>query len=68
MFCPWPSSKGGGDAICLLEGSMQYLVVVRPFGAWRTGDLIADLPSVERVLGSEHAGHVVWVRLPGEEG
>ena len=47
---------------------MQYLVVVRPFGAWRTGDLIVDLPSVERVLGSEHAGHVVWVRLPGEEG
>jgi len=45
---------------------MLYLVVVRPFGAHRVGDLIRDEGEVEQVLGSEHAGSVVRVQPPEE--
>ena len=43
---------------------MQQLVVVRPFGAWRVGDVVSDQASMERVLASEQAGHVVRVLPP----
>jgi len=42
------------------------LVVVRSFGPYRVGDLVRDAAEVERVLTSEHAGHVVRIE-PGEE-
>ena len=45
---------------------MQHLIVVRPFGPWRVGDLVSDEQDVERILASEHAQHVVRVNLPGE--
>ncbi len=43
---------------------MQHLVVVRPFGPWRVGDVVSDLPSIERISLSEHADHVVRINLP----
>ena len=45
---------------------MIYLVVVRPFGSYRVGDLIRDADEAEGVLGSEHAGDVVRIQSPGE--
>jgi hypothetical protein len=46
---------------------MQYLVVVRPFGPYRIGDVVTDEQSVERIIASEHAEHVVRI-TPPEEG
>ncbi|HEX4261018.1 MAG TPA: hypothetical protein VHY76_07940 [Acetobacteraceae bacterium] len=37
------------------------LVVVRPFGSYRRGDLIADQADIERVLQGGHAHDVVRV-------
>ena len=45
---------------------MIILVVVRSFGPYRVGDLVRDAAEVDRVLASEHAGHVVRIE-PGEE-
>lgn len=45
---------------------MQYLVVVRPFGAYQIGDIVTDERSVDRILSSEHAEHVVRVQPPSE--
>lgn len=43
---------------------MQYLVVVRPFGAYRIGDVVTDADAVQRILTSEHADHVVRITPP----
>lgn len=43
---------------------MQHLIVVRPFGPWRIGDLISDEATIERVLASENADHVVRFHPP----
>ncbi len=45
---------------------MILLVVVRSFGPYRIGDVVRDEAEVERVLASEHAGHVVRIK-PAEE-
>jgi hypothetical protein len=45
---------------------MQYLVVVRPFGPYRVGDVVTEAASVERIVASEHAEHVVRITPPGE--
>lgn len=45
---------------------MQHLIVVRPFGPWRIGDLVTDQPNIEKILASEHADHVVRIN-PAEE-
>ncbi len=45
---------------------MIYLVVVRSFGPYRIGDVVRDAAEVERVLASEHAGHVVRMQPPEE--
>ncbi len=45
---------------------MVLLVVVRSFGSYRIGDVVRDEAEVERVLTSEHAGHVVRIQ-PAEE-
>ena len=45
---------------------MILLVVVRSFGPYRIGDVVRDEMEVERVLASEHAGHVVRIQ-PAEE-
>ena len=44
---------------------MIYLVVVRPFGPYRVGDVVRDEAEIEGVLGSEHAGHVVRMQPVG---
>lgn len=44
---------------------MIYLVVVRSFGPYRIGDVVRDRDEVERVLASEHAGHVVRMQPVG---
>ena len=46
---------------------MIYLVVVRSFGPYRIGDVVRDEAEIERLLASEHAGHVVRMQ-PAEEG
>ena len=43
---------------------MQHLVVVRPFGSWRVGDVVSDQPSMEKIVASGHGDHVVRVNLP----
>ena len=43
---------------------MQHLIVVRPFGPWRIGDLINDDSTIQQVLASEHADHVVRFHPP----
>ena len=43
---------------------MQYLVVVRPFGPYRTGDLVTDEKTIEEIVASEHANHVVRIIPP----
>ena len=43
---------------------MQHLVVVRPFGPWRVGDVVSDPQSVEKIVASEHAAHVVRINPP----
>ena len=45
---------------------MILLVVVRSFGPYRIGDVVRDEAEAERVLASEHAGHVVRIQ-PDEE-
>ena len=40
---------------------MEHLVVVRPFGPYRTGDVVSDQSSIEQILASEHSGHVVRI-------
>ena len=46
---------------------MQYLIVVRPFGSYRIGDVITDEQAIEALLGSEHSAHVVRILPPSEE-
>ncbi len=43
---------------------MHYLVVVRPFGSHRVGDVITDESSIKSILASEHAEHVVRIVPP----
>lgn len=45
---------------------MQYLVIVRPFGSYRIGDIVTDEPTIEKILSSEHAAHVVRIKPPSE--
>lgn len=45
---------------------MQYLVVVRPFGSYRTGDVVSDEKAIEQIVGSEHVDHVVRITPPKE--
>lgn len=45
---------------------MQHLIVVRPFGPWRIGDLVSDQSSIEKIQASEHAEHVVRIKLAQE--
>lgn len=45
---------------------MQYLIVVRPFGSYRVGDLVTDEKSIDAILGSEHSAHVVRILPPSE--
>jgi len=45
---------------------MQHLIVVRPFGPWRIGDVVSDEAGIGAVLASEQADHVVRIHLPGE--
>jgi len=40
------------------------LVVVRPFGAHRVGDLIGDVQAMREVLSGEHAHDVVRAAAP----
>ena len=40
---------------------MQHLVVVRPFGPWRVGDVVSETEAVAEVLGSEFRDHVVRI-------
>ncbi|MGI4809923.1 MAG: hypothetical protein ACRYF2_17640 [Janthinobacterium lividum] len=45
---------------------MQYLIVVRPFGSYCTGDVITDEQAIETVLNSEHQAHIVRILPPSE--
>ncbi len=45
---------------------MTHLIVVRPFGPYRVGDVVSDEGRVQEILGSEHAGHVVRIDPPEE--
>jgi hypothetical protein len=40
-----------------------HLVVVRPFGAYAKGDIIADVAAIAVVLGGENAADVVRVAV-----
>ncbi len=48
----------------VLEGGMQHLIVVRPFGPWRVGDVVSDQPTIQEIAVSEHADHVVRINPP----
>ncbi len=43
---------------------MHYLVVVRPFGSYRIGDIVSDEKTIQEVLASEHAECVVRIVPP----
>ena len=43
---------------------MQHLIVVRPFGPWRIGDVVSDAAAMFEILESEHAEHVVRIQPP----
>ena len=45
---------------------MIHLIVVRPFGPYRVGDVVRDGEEIVRVLAGEHAGHVVRSAPPEE--
>ncbi len=45
---------------------MQYLIVVRPFGSYRIGDVVTEEQAIEKILGSEHSAHVVRILPPSE--
>ena len=45
---------------------MQHLIVVRPFGPWRIGDVVTEQASIETIVASEHAEHVVRIHPPEE--
>ncbi len=45
---------------------MMHVVVVRAFGPYRVGDVVNDAEAIERILASEHAGHVVRINPPEE--
>lgn len=45
---------------------MQHLIVVRSFGPWRIGEVVSEQESIEAILASEHADHVVRI-VPPEE-
>lgn len=45
---------------------MQYLIVVRPFGSYRTGDVVTEEQAIEKILDSEHSAHVVRILPPSE--
>lgn len=48
-----------------METSM-HLIVVRPFGPWRVGDVVSEQSSIDKILGSEQADHVVRIHPPEE--
>ncbi len=43
---------------------MQHLIVVRPFGPWRVGDVVSDQSTIQEIVVSEHADHVVRINPP----
>ena len=43
---------------------MHYLVVVRPFGSYRIGEIVSDEKIIQDVLASEHAESVVRIVPP----
>lgn len=43
---------------------MEQLVVVRPFGKWRVGDLVNDEATCKEIRDSEQADNVVRVIIP----
>lgn len=45
---------------------MIHLIVVRPFGPYRVGDVVRDADEIAGVLAGEHAGHVVRINPPEE--
>ncbi len=45
---------------------MQHLIVVRPFGPWRVGDVVGDQLAIVEILASEHAELVVRINPPEE--
>lgn len=45
---------------------MEHLIVVRPFGPWRVGDVVSDGGRIEAILASEQADHVVRIQPPEE--
>ena len=45
---------------------MQHLIVVRPFGPWKVGNVVSAAADVAEILGSEQAAHVVRIH-PVEE-
>ncbi len=46
---------------------MTHLIVVRPFGPYRVGDVVSDAEAVSAVLASEHSEHVVRIDPPKED-
>ena len=55
----WGKESGVGS-------DMEQLVIVRPFGPWRIGDVVTDKTTIDEVLGGEHGDQVVRVQLPEE--
>ncbi len=42
-----------------------HLVVLKPFGSFKRGDLITDAATVQKILGSGNAGSVVRIMAKG---
>ncbi|MDE2238456.1 MAG: hypothetical protein KGJ73_00830 [Rhodospirillales bacterium] len=42
-----------------------HLVVLKPFGSFKRGDMITDAATVQKILGSANAGSVVRVMAKG---
>ena len=45
---------------------MTHVIVVRPFGPYRVGDVLSDAETVARVMAGEHAACVVRISPPEE--
>ena len=42
------------------------LVVTEPFGSYQRGDQISDAATMQSILASENAGHVVRTNVPDD--
>ncbi|MGE4482014.1 hypothetical protein [Acidocella sp.] len=65
-FCRECRSASQGQDIIKAEADMNFhLVVLKPFGTFKRGDLIKDAATVQKILSGGNADSVVRVAAKG---